>query len=455
MLHIRDCPGTTSNFDVCPFPWCRKVKHLLYHLVSCTNPSECAICSPKDISKSLQALVGLNKFRAKKHAARLIAQARSMVASGNVQVMGRPNVTVPVTKAEPAALKTATTTSTFQRQTNEAAHLKALAHATAKPVPANPYSKATQPNSNKLPSAPATVKTSSQAWKPDGPQPITAANTVTKATLPPVGVQQQAKTNLQPFPGSKMQIPPTTHIPAVPVKPVSIAAAPQTAVSKPPIKHPGAPGQTVPPIQATASTPLAKHPPIAPNQAQIQAVAKTLQPTNIKQNIQSSQPSINSSTAPTQKVITTKQPVSATISPSKPVPSLSVQPQTGKLDVKGDDKSQTAVIGEGKTTLPVKTESSVDTVLVTQEHSNSLQSKSKSETQTQDDSVQASNQSIPPPVAPNSLPVTDGSDGSEQGEPIASSSPESSKNDTMEPGHAPLQAIGKVESTGNIVKVGG
>eukprot|EP00536_Pseudo-nitzschia_multiseries_P000979 jgi/Psemu1/282702/fgenesh1_pg.12_\ len=80
MLHVRDCPGTTSTFDVCPFPWCRKVKHLLYHLVSCTKPDQCAICSPKDIPKGLKGLVGLNAHRMKKHRERMIAAAKAMTA---------------------------------------------------------------------------------------------------------------------------------------------------------------------------------------------------------------------------------------------------------------------------------------------------------------------------------------------------------------------------------------
>jgi hypothetical protein len=66
MMHIRDCPGTTATFDVCPFPWCRKVKHSLYHLVSCPEPELCEICSPSDISHNLGALQGLNEFRLQK-----------------------------------------------------------------------------------------------------------------------------------------------------------------------------------------------------------------------------------------------------------------------------------------------------------------------------------------------------------------------------------------------------
>ena len=67
LLHVRDCPGTTSSYDICPFPWCRKVKHLMYHLVSCTDPKTCQLCSPTDITDNLKQLKGLNEFRGKKH----------------------------------------------------------------------------------------------------------------------------------------------------------------------------------------------------------------------------------------------------------------------------------------------------------------------------------------------------------------------------------------------------
>ena len=70
MLHVRDCPGTTSCSDICPFPWCRKTKHLLYHLVSCIDPVHCNICSRNDHSFNLEALKGLNDFRMKKRVSR-------------------------------------------------------------------------------------------------------------------------------------------------------------------------------------------------------------------------------------------------------------------------------------------------------------------------------------------------------------------------------------------------
>lgn len=63
MLHVRDCPGTTSTYDICPFPWCRKVKHLLYHLLSCPDPDECQVCSTAALGPNLSRLDGLNQYR--------------------------------------------------------------------------------------------------------------------------------------------------------------------------------------------------------------------------------------------------------------------------------------------------------------------------------------------------------------------------------------------------------
>jgi len=90
MMHVRDCPGTTSTFDVCPFPWCRKVKHLLYHLVSCQTPDECSICTPNELPQSFKALKGLNAHRHKKQrekmraAAAAAASARAATAKAKV-----------------------------------------------------------------------------------------------------------------------------------------------------------------------------------------------------------------------------------------------------------------------------------------------------------------------------------------------------------------------------------
>lgn len=80
MLHVRDCTGLSSNGDVCPFPWCRKVKHLLYHLVSCEKGNECSICCPEKLSSNLAALTGLNQHRREKFRERKKALAAAAAA---------------------------------------------------------------------------------------------------------------------------------------------------------------------------------------------------------------------------------------------------------------------------------------------------------------------------------------------------------------------------------------
>jgi TAZ zinc finger len=74
MLHVRDCPGTTASFDVCPFPWCRKVKHLLYHLVSCSDSLVCPICSNVHLNRNMRQLKGLNYYRGEIFQASLISK---------------------------------------------------------------------------------------------------------------------------------------------------------------------------------------------------------------------------------------------------------------------------------------------------------------------------------------------------------------------------------------------
>ena len=100
MLHVRDCCGLLSNGDVCPFPWCRKVKHLLYHLVSCQkdeNDKECAICCPKELSHNLTALVGLNTYRRKK----FIEHAKVFAATvAKRQQMAAASAASPVTASQ-------------------------------------------------------------------------------------------------------------------------------------------------------------------------------------------------------------------------------------------------------------------------------------------------------------------------------------------------------------------
>ena len=89
MMHVRDCPGTTPSYDICPFPWCRKTKHLLYHLVSCESPTTCQICSPANISTNLRSLHGLNSFRTKKRKEQHGASASSVSNSSNKGINGK------------------------------------------------------------------------------------------------------------------------------------------------------------------------------------------------------------------------------------------------------------------------------------------------------------------------------------------------------------------------------
>ncbi|GMI11506.1 hypothetical protein TrVE_jg10569 [Triparma verrucosa] len=63
LLHVRDCTGSTSFGDPCPYPWCRKVKHLLFHLLSCEKPEECEICSGgSHLSRNMVRLKQINEI---------------------------------------------------------------------------------------------------------------------------------------------------------------------------------------------------------------------------------------------------------------------------------------------------------------------------------------------------------------------------------------------------------
>lgn len=120
MLHIRDCTGLLSNGDICPFPWCRKVKHLLYHLVSCkkgpecnTNTngsnSKCTICCPTtELSPNLQALVGLNTHRRNKFKERVKAvlakraqMQKAAAAAAAKAAMNKAKTSTPAPVARP------------------------------------------------------------------------------------------------------------------------------------------------------------------------------------------------------------------------------------------------------------------------------------------------------------------------------------------------------------------
>ena len=109
MLHVRDCPGTTATFDVCPFPWCRKVKHLLYHLVSCTAPEHCKLCSGALLSMDMRRLQYLNADRGKKYSQALAAkaQAAAETTKSKLRATAKPRATAQskTTKASAGAGK--------------------------------------------------------------------------------------------------------------------------------------------------------------------------------------------------------------------------------------------------------------------------------------------------------------------------------------------------------------
>ena len=97
-------------FDVCPFPWCRKVKHLLHHLVTCQEQEYCSICSPSDLTPSFSALRGLNEHRFKNLRNRLSAKAQ-MTADARATADKRP--TEPSGKASKNGVKTESESGPF------------------------------------------------------------------------------------------------------------------------------------------------------------------------------------------------------------------------------------------------------------------------------------------------------------------------------------------------------
>lgn len=146
MLHVRDCPGTTSNFDVCPFPWCRKVKHLLYHLVSCLNPESCRICSPADLGRNLVYLQKLNEHRHEKYRKALVSKFCPEVKSKSLspkQSLSKTQKRLPdkCVSRSPKAQKDDSLSQVARKR---------LAHTGAKPDPDNapsaPLSRVIQPS---------------------------------------------------------------------------------------------------------------------------------------------------------------------------------------------------------------------------------------------------------------------------------------------------------------------
>lgn len=139
MLHVRDCHGTTSNFDVCPFPWCRKVKHLLYHLVSCNEPLTCSICSPVDLPEGMVGLVGLNTHRLKRQRDRMIATYKARQQQ-QLKMQSQPTKPTPV-----APTNKKPTTPRMQHPGAPAIKPKAVAIRTKAKSPAQVAPRVTKP----------------------------------------------------------------------------------------------------------------------------------------------------------------------------------------------------------------------------------------------------------------------------------------------------------------------
>ena len=124
MLHVRDCPGTTSNFDVCPFPWCRKVKHLLYHLVSCQDPQSCNTCAPADLGKNLVHLKAHSEHRLKAYRQTLLANF-----SWSPKKTATPAVTAAAPcAAAPPAVQTENSTGVPSNQPGTSENRTTVAH---------------------------------------------------------------------------------------------------------------------------------------------------------------------------------------------------------------------------------------------------------------------------------------------------------------------------------------
>lgn len=84
------CPSLISV--PCPFPWCRPVKSLLYHLLRCTAGKQCRICHPRCISDNLATLSSLNaqwknKANASPKATEGTANDANLDASAKVEMM--------------------------------------------------------------------------------------------------------------------------------------------------------------------------------------------------------------------------------------------------------------------------------------------------------------------------------------------------------------------------------
>ena len=108
MLHVRDCSGLLSNGDVCPFPWCRKVKHLLFHLVSCKKKEDgkqCSICCPENLSSNLTDLVSLNAHRRKIFVERVAKKKASQLQLKTTPTVSSPAKAPSIQSAASAHVK--------------------------------------------------------------------------------------------------------------------------------------------------------------------------------------------------------------------------------------------------------------------------------------------------------------------------------------------------------------
>ena len=78
----------------CPFAWCRPVKHLLYHLISCTAGRSCRICHPRAISDNMATLTSLNAHRRNKRK-RVVSDVASSIKeespAGAVSAESKPS----------------------------------------------------------------------------------------------------------------------------------------------------------------------------------------------------------------------------------------------------------------------------------------------------------------------------------------------------------------------------
>jgi hypothetical protein len=255
MLHIRDCPGTTSTYDVCPFPWCRKAKHLLYHLVSCRNPKECAICSPKTLPRGLATLVGLNAHRFKKRREKMVAATKaanaaarkSRQAGGNSKKSSSKNSQNKSSSGAGAA-----------RKSSQPKKLPAKASA-SKPAPkAAPKPAAVSQPAIPAPVKPAVPVQASVPEQPDLNDPLAMAALAASASENSVSTTELAKSIAAQIPhdlAAEMGVSVPSSIPGPSAVLTQIESAQPTPGSTTAKKQESAPAQTA--VAASATQPRA------------------------------------------------------------------------------------------------------------------------------------------------------------------------------------------------------